>query len=88
MSPRIILLLDKVFHISNENKNSIEKHESVILLFLPGGGLYKQKKLIFLEDSVIDSRITSNDWWAKENITVMGIRLVSVVVYHSDVTVS
>ena len=29
--------------------------------FLLGGGLYKQKKLMFPEDSVIESRITSND---------------------------
>ena len=30
---------------------------------------------MFLEVSVIDSRITSNDWWWKENVAVIDIRL-------------
>ena len=42
-SPKIILLLDKVLHKSNKNENSLKKHESVSLLFLLDGDLYRQK---------------------------------------------
>ena len=62
-SPKIILLLDNVLHTSNKNENSLMKLESVSWLFLLGGGQYIHKNLMFPEVSVIESRITSNDWW-------------------------
>ena len=70
-----MLLLDNVLHRSNKNENSLKKLESVSCLFLRGGGLYKRKKLMLPEVSAIDSRITSNDWWPKENVAVIDIRL-------------
>ena len=60
-SPRVILC--KVLHTSNKNDNSLKEHESVSWLFLLGGGLCKQKKLMSSEVSVIDSHITLNDQW-------------------------
>ena len=74
-SPKIIILLNKVLHTSNKNENSPMNLESVSWLFLLGGGLHKQKKLMSPEVSVIDSRITLNDWWRKENVAVIDIRL-------------
>ena len=48
-SPKIILLLDNVLQWSNKNEKSLKKHESVSWLILLGGGLSKQKKLMFPE---------------------------------------
>ena len=66
-----MLLLDNALHRSNKNEKSLMKLESVSWLFLLGGCLYKEKTLMFPEVSVIDSRITSNDCWGKENVAVM-----------------
>ena len=63
MFPSITLLLDVVLHRSNKNDNSLKKLESVSWLFLLGGSLHKQKKLMFPEVGVIVSCITLNDWW-------------------------
>ena len=56
-------MLVEVLNRSNKNDNSLKKHESISWLFLHGGCRYKQKKLIFAEVSVIDSRITLNERW-------------------------
>ena len=48
-------LLDNVLHTSTKNLNSLKKLESVSWSFPLDGGLYKHKKFMFPEVSVIDS---------------------------------
>ena len=85
MSPKIILLLDSVLHRSNNNESSPRTHEPDSWIFLLVGDLYRQKKFIFTEVSVIHSRITSNDKWRKENVAVIDIRLDRHLLYTTAI---